>query len=110
VLDERCADVDARVEEHGEDSLMQARFANGLRDDETGEFPGARMRGMRFDHNGTAGSERRGCISASYGKGQREIAGSKDRNGTECAQHGADVRARQRLAVGKSRVDTGLNP
>ena len=58
------------------------------------------MRGVRLDDDGAAGGERGGGVSAGDGEGQGEIAGSKDGDGAERAQHGAEVGARQRLAVG----------
>src|SRR5665213_2037122 len=68
------------------------------------------MRGMGLDYDGIAGSEGRGCVSSGDGKGEREIAGAEDRSGADGPKNGADIGARERLAVWLRGIDARHGP
>ena len=65
---------------------------------------------MRLHDDGASGGKRGGCIAAGDGKCEREVAGAENGDGAKRAQHGAKVRARQRLPVGKSRINSRIYP
>ncbi len=110
VQHQRLPDGESLIVEHGENALRRAGGANGVDDDARDDLAGAGMCGMGFDDDGVAGGKRGGSISASDGIGEREIAGAEHGDGAERLHHGADVGARQRLAIGQSRVDAGADP
>ena len=65
---------------------------------------------MALHHDGTAGRERRGGVAARDRKGEREVAGAEHSDRTQADVAQAQVRARQRLALGQGRVDAQIEP
>ena len=100
----------ARIEEQREDAGQQTLRQRQPRDDLRGKFAGARVRRMRLDDDGAARGKSGGGVSTGDREGEREVAGAEDDDGAERAQHGANVGARQRLAVGQSRIDARVDP
>ena len=60
---------------------------------------------MRLEHHRAAGGQRRGGVAAGGGEGQREVAGAEHRHRADAGAVLAQVRARQRLALGQGAVD-----
>ena len=74
------------------------------------ELTRAGMGRMALDHDGTAGGECRGGVTARNREGEREIAGTENRHRAERNMALAQVRARQWLAVGQGCVDAEVEP
>ena len=70
--------------------------------------PGVRR--MSLDYYGAPGGQRRCCISARHREGQREVGCSENRHRAEPDEHAAQVRARERSAVGLGAVDASVYP
>jgi hypothetical protein len=110
MLDERSGDFNACIENHGEDAGRE-RFGGGsLRDEFCNELACTGVRGMSLDDD-RAACGKGGCrVSASDGEGEREVGGSEDGDGAKRAQHGAEIGARERLAIGECGVNASLDP
>ena len=71
---------------------------------------GAGMRVVGLDDHRIAGGKCSSRVAAGHGKRQRKVAGAKDGDRAERTHHGANVGARQRLAVGLRGIDARIHP
>ena len=110
MLDQRRADLRAGAEQHREHAFRQPAGFDRLLHRAADEFGCAGMRGVGFDDDRTASRKRRGGIAAGDRKGEREIARAEHRDRADGDMALAEIGARQRLAVGHRRVDTGIDP
>ena len=110
MLHQRRAHHRARTEDQRERPRRQAALLHAVRDHLPHHLAGARMRRMRLDDHRIARGKRRGRIPAGNRKRQRKIAGAEDCDRSERTQHGADIGARQRLAVRLRRIDARHGP
>ena len=88
-----------------EHARVQPGVADGLGDGLADEFAGARVGVVGLEDHGAAGGEGGGGVAARRREGQREVARTKNGDGTQRDLPLADVRARQRSAVRQRRVD-----
>ena len=110
MLDQRRADFAPRAEKRGKGAVGQAFGGDGFGNEQGDHLTRAGVGLMRLDDDGAAGSEG-GCgVAASHGEGEREVAGSKDDDGAERAQHRPQIDARHWLAIGDGGIDARLNP
>ena len=110
VRDQRDADLPAGAEDHREDALGQAVLLDGPGDRAGDQLGGAGVGRVGLDHDGAAGGERGGGVTARDGEGQREVAGTEDRDRAQRDPALADVGTGERCAVRQRRVDPGADP
>src|ERR1700738_5022277 len=89
---------------------MKGRGCDCIGENLGGQFAGAGMRRMGLDDDRTAGGESGGGVATRDREGEGEVTGAEDGDGAEGSQHGADVGAREGLAVGERGVDAGVYP
>ncbi|CAM5209334.1 hypothetical protein CDEF62S_00853 [Castellaniella defragrans] len=65
---------------------------------------------VRLAHHRGARCQRGSRVAAGHGKGQREVAGTEDRDGADGDVARADVAARRRFAVRQGMIDAGVQP
>ena len=89
---------------------MQGLGGDGIGDERGDHFAGGWVRGVRLDDHGASCGQGGSGVSARDGEGEGEVAGAEDGDGTQRPQHGADVGAWERLAIGECGVDAGVDP
>ena len=75
-----------------------------------GQLGGGRVRRVRFHDDRASGRQRGGRVASRNGERQREVARPEHGDRADRNQHPADVRLRQRLAIGNRAVDAGVHP
>ncbi len=68
------------------------------------------MGAVGLDHHRAPGSQGRGGVATGDREGQGEVAGAEHCHRTECHLALAQVRTRQRLALGQRRIDPHVQP
>lgn len=89
---------------------VEADVLDGFGDRPGGELAGAGVGGVALDDDGAPGGEGARGVAAGGRVGQGEVAGAEDRDGTERAEHAADVGLGDGAAAGLPAVDDRADP
>ena len=108
--DQRLADRVARADDQREHAFGQAAVGHRLLDRASDELGRAEMRRMRFHDDRTTRRERRRRVAARHRKREREIARAEHRDRSDGNLLQAQIRTRQRLAVGLRGIERRVEP
>ena len=110
MLDERRRDVVARALDQRKDARRHAAGLARLDDRAGDQLGGGRVRRVCFHDDRAPGGQRGGRVASRNGERQREVARPEHGDRADRNQHPADIKLRQRLAIGNRAVDAGVHP
>ncbi|MCY1360231.1 hypothetical protein D9M69_468480 [compost metagenome] len=97
--------ADGVTEDHVEHPGRHAGLLGGTDDCGGHALGGGHMAAVRLEHHRAAGGQGRSGVATGGGERQGEVAGTEHRHWTDADAVLAQVRARQRLALGQRAVD-----